>query len=57
MNRVLSGVFSWEGEVGINSISLDKPAFQILAFTRPRTLKKICFWVVGGLVVGWWVVK
>ena len=45
MNRVKSGVFSWEGEVGINSISLDKPACQILLGLE--SFKKF---VVGG---GW----
>ena len=47
------------GEVGINSLSLDKPTYHILAsyYTRPRFLKKVCggwcgeWWLVGGWVV------
>ena len=34
MNLVKSSVFSWEGEVGINSISSDKPALRLKLTTN-----------------------
>ena len=46
MNRVKSGVFSWEVEVGINSISLDMPVCQL--GLEPFKKFVVGAWVVCG---------